>query len=233
MGVRKPPAPSTRSGNHPVLVDEAAQAVRSSEPGRVDLYDRPMRRVEPRRCPLVDRAVRAVGIVVLGEYDLQVTTAEDEHPVEARASNGAEHALADGVGRGAGTGVLMMLARSAAKTASRQAVNLVSRSRMWNLISHACSEISIERLRAWWVTQAERGSTVTPVIRTTRVSWWMNTNTSSLRRRTVSTSKKHHAIRPFALAKPIVEALRNPLRQTWRRPVRSTRVSRCPVARAR
>ena len=88
----------TRSGSHPVLVDVAAQAVRSSEPGRVDLHDRHMRRVEPSRCPLVDRAVRAVGIVVLGEYDLQVTTAEDEHPVEARASNGAEHALADGVG---------------------------------------------------------------------------------------------------------------------------------------
>jgi hypothetical protein len=45
--------------------------------------------------------VRAVGVVmldVLGEHGLQMAAAEDEHPVEAFPSEGADHTLADGVG---------------------------------------------------------------------------------------------------------------------------------------
>jgi len=52
---------------------------------------------------LVQRAVRAVDVVVLdvlGEDCLEVTAAEDEHPVEALAPDGADHALTDGVRSG-------------------------------------------------------------------------------------------------------------------------------------
>ena len=44
--------------------------------------------------------VRVVMLDVLGKHGLQVTTAEDEHPVEALAPDGADDALADGVGPG-------------------------------------------------------------------------------------------------------------------------------------
>jgi hypothetical protein len=71
----------------------------------------------------------------------------------------------------------MTLVPSAAKTASKEAVNLVSRSRMRNLTASACSARSIERLRACWVTQLATGLVVMPGIRTRRVSWWMNTST--------------------------------------------------------
>ena len=42
--------------------------------------------------------MRVVVLDVLGEDCLEVTAAEDEHPVEALAPDGADDALADGVG---------------------------------------------------------------------------------------------------------------------------------------
>ena len=44
--------------------------------------------------------VRVVVLDVLGEHGLQMAAAEDEHPVEALAPDGADHALTDGVGPG-------------------------------------------------------------------------------------------------------------------------------------
>jgi len=41
--------------------------------------------------------VRVVVFDVLGEDCFEVTPSEDEHPVEALAPDGADHALADGV----------------------------------------------------------------------------------------------------------------------------------------
>jgi hypothetical protein len=79
--------------------------------------------------------------------------------------------------RGALTGLLMILVPSAAKTASKEAVNLVSRSRMRNLTVLAWSARSMERFRACWVTQSVTGFEVMPAIRTKRLSWWMNTRT--------------------------------------------------------
>ena len=75
------------------------------------------------------------------------------------------------------TGVLMTLTTSAAKTASKEAVYLVSRSRMRNLTGFARSASSIERLLACWVTQLVTGFDVMPAIRTKRLSWWMHTST--------------------------------------------------------
>ena len=48
--------------------------------------------------------VRVVMLDVLGEDRFEVSGPEDEHPVEALAPDGADHALADGVGPGPGQG---------------------------------------------------------------------------------------------------------------------------------
>jgi hypothetical protein len=78
---------------------------------------------------------------------------------------------------GARTGVVMTLVDSAAKTASNEAVNLVSRSRIKNLTVRAWLANSMEWLRACWVTQLVTGLHVMPAIRTRRVSCGMNTRT--------------------------------------------------------
>ncbi len=54
-----------RSGDHPVLVDDVAEAIGPSQSGEVDLAEERRRRVERRRRTLVERPVRAVGVVVL------------------------------------------------------------------------------------------------------------------------------------------------------------------------
>ncbi len=72
--------------------------------------------------------------------------------------------------RGALTGVLMILMPSDAKTASKDEVNLVSRSRMRNLAGVVRSARSKQRLRACWVTQPLTGLAVTPAMWTRRVS---------------------------------------------------------------
>jgi len=71
----------------------------------------------------------------------------------------------------------MILVPSAAKTASKEAVKLASRSLMRNLAAFAWSARSVEGLRACSVTQPVTGLAVTPAIRTRGVSWWMNTRT--------------------------------------------------------
>ncbi|MHB1510035.1 MAG: hypothetical protein ACYCST_11415 [Acidimicrobiales bacterium] len=48
------------------------------------------------------------------------------------------------------------------------------------------------------MTQLATGLAVPPAIRTRWLSWWMNTSTWSLQRRTVLTGKKSHAISPLA-----------------------------------
>ena len=123
----------------------------------------------------------AVGVVmldVLGEYGFEMAATEDEHPVEALAPQGACHALTDGVRSGCPDRALDDPgALCGGMTASKEAVYLVSRSRMRNLTVFAWSARSIERLRACWVTQSVTGLAVPPAIRTRRVSWWMNTRT--------------------------------------------------------
>ena len=68
----------------------------------------------------------------------------------------------------------MTLVPSAAKMASKEAVNLVSRSRMRRK-GFVWAASSIDMLRACWVTQLVSGFEVMPAIRTKRLSWWMNT----------------------------------------------------------
>lgn len=47
-----------------MLVDEAALAIGSTQPGEVGIADQRRSRIERGRCPLVERAVRAVGVVM-------------------------------------------------------------------------------------------------------------------------------------------------------------------------
>ena len=70
--------PPSSSDTDPVLVDEAAQTVASSELGEFDLRDRHRSRIEAIRYTLVQRAVGSVGVVmldVLAEHGLQVAVA--------------------------------------------------------------------------------------------------------------------------------------------------------------
>jgi hypothetical protein len=81
-------------------MDETAQAIGPSEPGKVDIADE-RRRTGRRRRTLAERSVAAVRVVVLdvlGEHDLQMAAAEDEHPVEAFAAQGPNHELTDRIG---------------------------------------------------------------------------------------------------------------------------------------
>ena len=98
--------PRTRppsSSDHPVLMDEAAQTIGSSQLGEVWLRVVLRSRFQCGWRSLAERAVGAVGVVmldVLGKDCHEVVAPEDEHPVEAFAPDGAQHALADGVGPG-------------------------------------------------------------------------------------------------------------------------------------
>jgi hypothetical protein len=74
---------------------------------------------------------------VLGKDGFEVSAAEDEHPVEAFAPQCADHTLTDRIRPGRADRDLMILMPSAAKTASKEPVNLVSRSRTKNLIAFA------------------------------------------------------------------------------------------------
>jgi len=67
--------------------------------------------------------VRVVVLDVLGEHGLEVAAAENEHPVEGLAPEGADPAFAHGV-RLRRPGLLMIPMPSAANTASNEAVNV-------------------------------------------------------------------------------------------------------------
>ena len=78
--------------------------------------------------------------------------------------------------RGARTGVLMIRMSMAANTASKAAVNLLSRSRIRNRNRRSASSRSMSRLRACWVTQAPVGWAVTPRMCTRRLACSMTKN---------------------------------------------------------
>ena len=103
--------------------------------------------------------VSVVSLDVLGGHGVEMAVAEDECPVDALVLEGADVALTDGVGqglwgvRGAWTGLLTIRVSFAVRVASKDAVSLMSLSRMRNVISLGWSASFIERLRACWVAQ--------------------------------------------------------------------------------
>ena len=70
---------------------------------------------------------------VLGQNSVQMSVAENQHPIKALTPDGADEALGEGIARGALTGLRMMRIPSALKTSSKLVVNLVSRSRIKSL----------------------------------------------------------------------------------------------------
>jgi hypothetical protein len=92
------------------------------------------------RRQLTERAMRPVAGVVVDvfvDHSFEVSTTEDEHPVETFTSDSPDKALGEGVGRGALTGDRTMRTPGALKTSSKLAVNLASRSRIKNLTGRA------------------------------------------------------------------------------------------------
>ena len=90
---------------------ETSQTIGSSLPGEVGVADQHRSRIERGGCTLVQGPVGPVGVVMLdllGKDCFEVPAPEDEHPVEALAPGGADHALIDGVGpRLSGPGVFI------------------------------------------------------------------------------------------------------------------------------
>jgi hypothetical protein len=101
--------------------------------------------------------VRPVSVVVLDElteYHGEVARSGDQQVIEAFAAQGADEAFGDRIRPRCPTGVRMMAMSAPAKTASKAAVNLLSRSRITNRNWAAWSPRSISKLRACWLTEA-------------------------------------------------------------------------------
>ena len=127
-----------------------------------------------------EAAVWPVTVVVgdVGSQDgFEMASPEDEDPVEAFASDGADPASASALAWGARMGVRIAVMCSARKTSSKARVNLVSRSRIRKRRPARGSAAPIERLRAGWVTQTPVGCAVAPA----RWNRWVS---SSMKNRT-------------------------------------------------
>ena len=118
-------------------------------------------------------------MVVVGrvdaEHPLEVAAAEDKDPVEALGADGADEPLGVGVACGARIGVWITLIPSLRKTASKAAVNLLSRSCIRKRI-RSSRPVKL-RFRACWVTQAPLGLLVHPARWTRRLSSSMKNST--------------------------------------------------------
>jgi hypothetical protein len=112
----------------------------------------------------------------LVQHGCSVLLIDDQKTVEEFAADGADEAFGDRVRSRARTGVVMILTLMAVKTASKAAVNLLSRSRVRNAKCRWASSRSMTRLRACWVSQAPVGCAVTPRMCTRRVACSMTKN---------------------------------------------------------
>ena len=121
--------------------------------------------------------VRVVMLDVLGKDCFEVTAAEDEHPVEALAPDGADHALTDGVGLGCSDGGGDDSGAVGGEDGVEGGAELGVAIADEELDRVRLVGDSIEMLRACLVTQLVTRFEVIPAIRTKRLSWWMNTRT--------------------------------------------------------
>ena len=160
-----------------VLVYEAAEPVSSQRP------DGRCRRAG--ECGLragADRAIGAGGGCCNARRTPAAPRARWRGPVIRRWSRHSRRSVpmkrsAIAFARGARTGVRMMRMSAPANTASKAAVNLLSRSRIKNRNWSARSPRSMSRLRACWVTQAPVGWAVIPAMCTRRVPCSITTRT--------------------------------------------------------
>jgi hypothetical protein len=102
-------------------------------------------------------AVRVVVLNELRQHRGEVARPDDQELVEAFAAQGADEAFGDGVRSRCPHRRTDDVDVGAAKTASKAAVNLLSRSRIKKRNWLAWSPRSMSRLRACWVPQAPVG----------------------------------------------------------------------------
>jgi hypothetical protein len=104
------------------------------------------------------------------QHHLQLTPAEDQHPIQHLTTNRAHPPFRERVRPRARTGVRRIWTPSEPKTASKLSVNLASRSRMRNLNCPTRSPRSMSRLRACCATHHPVGFDITPRMWTWRLA---------------------------------------------------------------
>jgi hypothetical protein len=100
--------------------------------------------------------------------------AEDEHPLKALAPDGADHALAGGVGPSSldrSDDPDTLGGEDGVEGGGVPGVGIADDA------LDAVPVVGQRIVAACWVTHAATGVTVTPAIRTRQPSWWMNTST--------------------------------------------------------
>jgi hypothetical protein len=135
--------------------------------------------------------MRPVAVVVRdedAEHLFEVPSAEDQGPVEAFGTGGADEALGDSVRAWRANRRISRL--SLRKTASKLRLNLLSRSWMRKRSDVGRSDSDQGSWRACWVTQELSGFALQPARWTRRLSSSMKNKTYKRLRRTVSTVKK-------------------------------------------
>jgi hypothetical protein len=184
-----------RSCSSPVLVKQATKEVASAPPGSPSLADQGhsggwTRRFQPKR------SVWSVPVVVLDidpEGLLQVTTADDQQPVEALGAHRPDPALRMSVRVGGPHRRQEHLGALGAEQIIERAAELrVAVAQHKAQPSSSFAECH-QQVRACWVTQAPFGWAVTPARWTRRVANSMKNSTYSRCSHTVSTVKKSQA----------------------------------------
>jgi hypothetical protein len=118
------------------------------------------------RGQLTQGPVRPVAVVVghvLGQDVFEISTAEDEHPVEALTTNRPDEPLGECIDPRCSDRYADDPDASALKTSSKLEVNLASRSRMRNLTGWTRSTTAMVRFLACWTIQDPVGRAVLPV----------------------------------------------------------------------
>ena len=190
-----------RSCSSPVLVKQATKEVASAHPGSPSLADQGqtggwLRWFEPKR------SVWAMLVVVLDVHPedlLQVTTADDQQPVQALGADGTDPPLRVGVR-------VWRLDRRDEHLGALGAEHVVEPTTELGVAvaEHKAQSPSSPRLspgtglRACWATQPPSGLVVTLATWTRRVASSMKNSTSSRRSQMVSTVKKSQARMPAA-----------------------------------
>lgn len=113
--------------------------------------------VEPLVWPVVVEVAH-----VLVEDGSGVSLVVDQHPVGAFGADAADESFRIAVRPGVRGGILTTVMVSEANTASKEAVNVASRSRIRKRKALIWSPRSVSRLRAAWVVHAAVGCAVTP-----------------------------------------------------------------------
>jgi hypothetical protein len=181
-----------------ILVDQPAESI---EPYDLCVDEWSGRGNGSQRWRLTEGAVRSVFVVVHHvprQRHLDMSSTNDQHPVQQLTTDRADPSLGVGVRPWRPHRHAQRLDPWAAKTASNVAVNLASRSRSRNLNRSMRPASSMSRLRACWVTHIPVGLAVTPRMCTRRVASSITNSTYRRCSSTVSTWKKLAARIPWA-----------------------------------